>query len=55
MEYDLCKESEKKVFAIACLGIKLDFHTEICYYFEKFCDHNFKNRSISSGPGVVQI
>ena len=24
----------KNVFAIACLGKKLDFHTEICDYFE---------------------
>ena len=24
----------KRIFAIACLGKKLDFHTGICYYFE---------------------
>ena len=24
----------KKSFAIACLGKKLAFHTEICYYFK---------------------
>ena len=24
----------KRIFAIACLGKKLGFHTEICYYFE---------------------
>ena len=28
----MCKT--EKVFAIACLGKKLVFHTEICYYFE---------------------
>ena len=28
-------ESEtKRIFATACLGKHLGFHTEICYYFE---------------------
>ena len=26
-----CKR--KRIFAVACLGKKLVFHTEICYYF----------------------
>ena len=30
--YVECKT--KGIFAIACLGKKLVFHTEICYYFE---------------------
>ena len=30
--YVECKT--KEIFAIACLGKKLVFHTEICYYFE---------------------
>ena len=33
--YHLCLECKtKKNFAIACLGKKLVFHTEICYYFQ---------------------
>ena len=30
--YVECKT--KGIFDIVCLGKKLDFHTEICYYFE---------------------
>ena len=41
----------KRIFAIACVGKKLVFHTEICFYLKK---NNFKNRSVSSGQGVVQ-
>ena len=41
----------KGVFAIAFLGKKLVFHTEICEFRELT---NFKNRSFSSGQGVVQ-
>ena len=33
--YHGCLECKtKKNFAIACLGKKLVFHTEICYYFK---------------------
>ena len=31
--YHGCLECKKRIFAIACLGKKLVFHTEICYYF----------------------
>ena len=108
--YNGCRESKtERIFGIACLGKKLVFHTEICYYFKdkilKIClfrlvkelfkvnqtghgvyhgcleskteknfwyslsrkkvsfsygnwlliqINNFKNRSFSSGQGVVQ-
>ena len=57
MEYHQCNESAKqnRVFAIACLRKKLLFHTEICDYSNKLQLLNFKNRSISSGQGGVQI
>ena len=42
----------KRIFAIACLGKKLVFHTEILRISQIT---NFKNRSFSSGHGVVQI
>ena len=42
----------KRIFAIACLGIKLAFHTEIFKYFDYF---NFKIRFISLDWRVVQI
>ena len=33
--YHGCLESKtKRIFGIACLGKKLAFHTEICYFFE---------------------
>ena len=38
----------KRILAIACLGKKLVFHTEIIRI------NNFKNRSFSSGQVVVQ-
>ena len=50
--YHGCLESKtERIFGLACLGQKLVFHTEICYYFEQ---NSFKNRSFSSGQGVVQ-
>ena len=42
----------KRIFAIACVGKNLVFHTELCDFFEFL---NFKNRSFSTGQGVVQI
>ena len=36
------KSKRKKIFAIACLGIKLGFQTAICDFRKK---KNFKNRS----------
>ena len=44
----------KRIFGIACLGKNLVFHTEICYS-KNLKLLNFKNRSFSSGQGVVQI
>ena len=49
--YHVCLECKtKRIFAIACLGKKFVFHTEICYYLL----NNFNNKSFSSGQGVVQ-
>ena len=42
----------KRIFAIACVGRKLAFHTEICLLL--FQINNFKKRSFSSGQGDVQ-
>ena len=42
----------KRSFAIACVGRKLAFHTEICLLL--FQINNFKKRSFSSGQGVFQ-
>ena len=42
----------KRIFAIACVGKKLAFHTEICLLL--FQINHFKKRCFSSGQGVVQ-
>ena len=51
--YHGCLESKtERIFAIACLGKKLVFHTEMCNYFEYLI---FKYSIFLSGQGVVQI
>ena len=42
----------KRIFAIACVGRKLAFRTEICLLL--FQINNSKKRSFSSGQGVIQ-
>ena len=49
------ESKRKRIFAIACLGKKLVFHTEISNYRLLFAYSTFKNIEISSGQGVVQI
>ena len=44
----------KGIFAIACVGRKLLFHTEISIISKKFGINNLLNRSFSSGQGVVE-
>ena len=45
----------KRILAIACLGKKLVFHTEFRIISNNLRLLNFKNWSISSDQGVVQI
>ena len=47
----------KEIFAIACLGKKLVFHTEICEFRNLRISRlaNFKNRSFLLDQGVVQM
>ena len=46
------KRKTKRIFAIACVGRKLAFHSEICLLL--FQINNLKKRSFWSGQGVVQ-
>ena len=45
----------KRIFAIACLGKQLGFHTEYCDYFECSIFNNFENASFWLGLRVYQI